>query len=285
MEKYQSIHNFLLRLSRVDTVTRSLYWDIVHQSESATEPIKVGVDSGLNRLPKGHRQQPRRMKAVLMSGSTVEHRLHRLRFRMSHFVTALSRYVLDTAIGANWDTMRRRLERLKRRDPARGENRPPTPSAEMGEDFDFQPMNEVEDDNEEDDHTNIGQLQSVHSLVLYHHLTLDRIMRACLLSSHAGHQMTFKVLMALFGLVLDLGKLVKEVERGVMGFEEGEGRVKALAAEWEEKEAIFVSDRHQQSVQAYTDSWIATRARAALPANAQATESLDRDDAGDCDRA
>ncbi len=238
MIKYQTIHNLLLRLSRVNTVIRTLYWDVTHQSESTPDPVKVGVDSGLKRPPSGGRQQSRVMKAVLMSASSVEHRLHRLRFRMSHFVAALSRYVLDTAIGSNWDVMRRRLERLKRRIPGLDESRPPTPLREEDNDFVFEPV--LEDDEEEAEPISIGQLQSIHSLVLYHHMTLDRILGSCLLSPHTGHQVTLKILTALFGLVLDLGKLVKEVERGFVGLKQGEARIKGIAADWEEKEAVFV---------------------------------------------
>lgn len=239
MDHYQSIHNFLLRLSRIDTVVRSLFWGVAHQSQSTSERIKVGVDFGLNRPSSGSGRQSRPTKTVLMAGSKIEHELHRLRFRISHFVSALSRYVLDTAIGANWDVMRRRLERLKRRTPGRDESRPSTP---LGGPLDALDFEQTPEPASGDEFSSIGQLQSIHSLVVYHHFTLDRILKACLLSPHAGYQVTFKILMVLFGLVLDLGKLVKEVERDLVDWEVGEERVKSIAVEWEDKEAIFVSD-------------------------------------------
>ena len=237
MTKYQKVHNFLLRISRVDTVIRTLYWDVLHQSEPNADFVKVGVDRGLKRQPSEPRTA-RATKAILMSGSKIEHRLHRLRFRMSHFIAVLSRYVLDTAIGANWDVMRRRLERLKRRSSSREESYASTSLLDQDDTFDFTEV-ENDDDRRESLHE-INQLQSIHSLVIYHHLTLDRILRACLLSPHAGYQVTFKVLMALLGLVLDCGKLVKEVDRGVVSFQEGEDKIVGIASDWEEKEAVFV---------------------------------------------
>ena len=47
--------------------------------------------------------------------------------------------------------------------------------------------------------------------------------------------------MGLLGLVLDLGKLVKEVDRGVIPWDVGAEKMMSIAAEWDEKEAIFVS--------------------------------------------
>ena len=148
--------------------------------------------------------------------------------------------MLDTAIGENWDVMRRRLERLKRRSLGREESHSLTPTRDQHDPLDF-PEVDNEDEREETLHE-ISQLHSIHSLVVYHHLTLDRILRACLLSPHAGYQVTLKILMALLGLVLDLGKLVKEVERGVVSFQQGEEKVIGIASDWEEKEVVFVCD-------------------------------------------
>ena len=89
--------------------------------------------------------------------------------------------------------------------------------------------------------TSLHQLSSIHSLVIYHHVVLDRILRACLLAPSAGHEVTYKLLMTLFGLILDLGKAVKEIQRGVLSTEEGEEIVRQLGEEWREKEAVFVS--------------------------------------------
>ncbi|KAK4689060.1 hypothetical protein P7C73_g1043, partial [Tremellales sp. Uapishka_1] len=219
MEKYQSINNLLLRLSRTHKVVQTMYWDILH-------PTFVSRQS----LPRGDgiaTPEP----SVFRKGSQLEKMLLKIRFRMAFFVTVLSRYVVDRAIGSNWDMMRKRLEKLKARPPGRDESRPSTPGI-----FEYDMLDNNEDDDEET--SSVHQLQSVHSLVVYHHVILDRILRACLLSSHQGHEVTFKILMGLLGLVLDLGKLVKEIQRGLVI--DGEERVRALAGDWDEKDKIFM---------------------------------------------
>jgi hypothetical protein len=239
MGKYQSIHNFLLRLARIDVVIRGLARDVLHPSDPYLEPLKTGVDE-LGR-PQDRAISAR--QGMLSAVPILERLVQRTRFKMTHFVSALSQYVLDTAIGTHWDVMRRRLEKLRRRMPGREESRPSTPTQEGdwwdGKSADLDHESEGEDEGEND--VSATRLQSIHSLVLYHHVTLDRITRACLLSPHAGYQVTYKLLMSLFGLVLDLGKAVKEVERRMLALDEAERRVRSIADEWEEKEAVFVS--------------------------------------------
>ena len=138
---------------------------------------------------------------------------------MSQFISTLEQYLVDTAIGWNWDAMRQKLERLKRA-PGSEQRAPGSEPFEGDEGI---------------------QLHSIDSLVVYHHMVLDRILRAALLAPSAGHQVTFKVLMALFGCILDLGKAVKEVERGLVGWQDGAERIEALVKEWDERETIFVS--------------------------------------------
>jgi hypothetical protein len=47
--------------------------------------------------------------------------------------------------------------------------------------------------------------------------------------------------MTLFSLILDLGKAVKELERRLVAFEEAGERIREVARDWNEKEAVFVS--------------------------------------------
>lgn len=239
MEKYQSIHNLLLRLQRAETVLSSLFYDVMKFGDGASS--KEGVD--LHSKKSRRLTVPDRKDLSLLAGE-ADTALRHLRFCMSWFVTAITRYVLDTAIRQNWEVMRRRLDRLRRRAHlnAHTESRPMTPA----EDDEFEDLDgevfDVEGD-EEEDKTQLGtlsQLQSAHSLVLYHHVIMNRILRACLLSPQPGHQITFKILMSLLSLVLDLSKTVKETERSG-DIERGAQQILAIRLEWNDKFAVFVS--------------------------------------------
>ncbi|KAL1411299.1 hypothetical protein Q8F55_002250 [Vanrija albida] len=249
MDKYQLIHNFLLRISRVEAVVRSLYFDVVRPSRVGEDvPIKTGVDAAFNRMPSQLGLGRRRVRSIFEPGSEAERTLLALRFVMSSFVAAISRYVLDTAIGHNWDVMRKRLDKLRRRGhaPSTTDSRPVTPGPDDGDDYEDldEELDDVGGGEDEDDAPTLlgalSQLQSAHSLVLYHQIILNRILRACLLIPQPGHQVTFKLLMTLFGLILDLGKTVKEVEQGVSTPEAGGEHVVALHQDWTEKSAVFL---------------------------------------------
>ena len=261
MVKHQKIHNLILRICRVKSVLRSLYFDATHQSRIFEEPIKRGVDLGSKMTRKStttHQTDADRLvHGVLPKGSKVERNLQRLRFRMSTFVMCLERYIIDTAIGSNWGIMRRRLERLGPRKPgSEDDSRLNTPLTDREDDnvdyfeqvgHDHHSTSPIGDEADKDDdgdptrREGYGQLHSIHSLIEYHHLIIDRILRATLLSPNAGHQVTFKVLMGLFGLILDLGKVVKEMKRGVVGWEDGADRVEEISADWQERDGVFVS--------------------------------------------
>jgi hypothetical protein len=167
---------------------------------------------------------------------------------MSHFITTFSRYILDIAIGGNWEVLRKRLKKLQKRQPGSGSgsSRPATPSSVAGHEdddqdyFAFEEL-DLDDDEEEGVETQqLHQLHSIHSLVLYHHLIMDRILRSCLLHPSQGHQVAFKILMTLFGICLDFAKTVKEVEKGLLGWMDGGRRIEEYWREWVEKETVFV---------------------------------------------
>jgi hypothetical protein len=252
MDKYQVVHNLLLRLSRVDAVLRGLYFDILRPDSIAHSQRKVGVDAHHSR-PASRINQPTIHAAILgvfdpksLTARTLGH----LRFLMSGFVTAFSRYVLDT-VGHNSAVMRRRLASLHRggasrevgtsRDPSR----PMTPAWMILDDdeldLDFSDDNDLGAgfDDSQAQLAAISQLQSAHSLVLYHHIILNRVTRACLLSR--GSAAAFGGLMALLALVLDFGKALKEIDRGVMGADEGADVVAGMRVQWDETYAAFVS--------------------------------------------
>ncbi|WVQ99347.1 hypothetical protein IAU59_006480 [Kwoniella sp. CBS 9459] len=265
IEKYQSINNLLLRLARCEVVLKSMYWPILHHTDvAANEALrKTGVDSRLSRASSKakaslQRSREKQFAALFPEQSAAEKRTRVLRMRMAHFVAAFGRYVVDTAIGIKWATMRRRLEKLKKKAPVREEqSRPSSPSmnseADYGDDDDdhvthydeigAQSDNDDDDDDEEGDRSNpvnLNQLQSIHSLVAYHNITLDKILRASLLGSSAGQQVTSKIMARLLGLVLDLGKVLVEVERGARGWQDGAEMVKDIEREWNEKERVFL---------------------------------------------
>lgn len=246
MDKYQQVHNFLLRLSRIDAVLRLLYFTVLRPTQDGA-PLKVGVDATYNKRPSRVGLPPRTQRGPFPSGSEAEKASLFLRYEMSWFVSSLSHYVLDTAIGHNWDVMRRRLDKLRRRGAVTGtDSRPMTPGAEYYDDYedlDFE-LDEAGGDAESEGTAQLGslsQLQSAHSLVLYHNIILNRILRACLLSDKPGHQVTFKILMALLALILDLAKTVTEVERGAVTVEEASAHVTTIRQDWSDKKAVFVS--------------------------------------------
>jgi len=239
MEKYQSIHNLLLRLGRVETVLRSMFIDAHHSHDIFDEPLKSGVDAKYRPRPLQDRQR----SEIFPVGSREEKRLWHLRYRMSHFITNFSRYILDIAIGGNWEVLRKRLKKLQKRQP--GSSRPATPSSAAGHEdddqdyFAFEEL-DLDDDDEEVETQQLHQLHSIHSLVLYHHLIMDRILRSSLLHPSQGHQVAFKILMTLFGICLDFAKTVKEVEKGLLGWVDGGERIEEYWREWVEKETVFV---------------------------------------------
>jgi hypothetical protein len=165
---------------------------------------------------------------------------------MSHFITTFSRYILDIAIGGNWEVLRKRLMKLQKRQPGSGSSRPGTPSSAAGhedDDQDYFAFEELDLDDEEEEELEtqqLHQLHSIHSLVLYHHLIMDRILRSCLLHPGQGHQVAFKILMTLFGICLDFAKTVKEVEKGLTRWMDGGERIEEYWREWVEKETVFV---------------------------------------------
>lgn len=237
MEKYQSVHNLLLRLQRAEAVLSSLFYDVMKFGDGKSS--KEGVD--LHKR-NAHLTAPRRKDQSLFEGE-ADVALRHLRFCMSWFVTAITRYILDTAIRQNWEVMRRRLDKLRKRAHlnVHTESRPMTPA----DDDEFEDLDgEVFDvEGDEEDKTQLGtlsQLQSAHSLVLYHHVIMNRILRACLLSPQPGHQITFKILMSLLSLILDLSRTVKETERSG-DIEKGAQHVLAIRLEWNDKFAVFVS--------------------------------------------
>lgn len=231
------MHNLLLRLQRAETVLSSLFYDVMKFGDGKSS--KEGVD--LHKR-NAHLAAPKRKDQSLFDGE-ADVALRHLRFCMSWFVTAITRYILDTAIRQNWDVMHRRLDKLRRRAHlnVHTESRPMT----SADDDEFEDLdNEVFDvEGDEEDKTQLGtlsQLQSAHSLVLYHHVIMNRILRACLLSPQPGHQITFKILMSLLSLILELSKTVKETERSG-DTEKGAQQVLAIRLEWTDKFAVFVS--------------------------------------------
>ena len=247
MTKYQLLNNFLLRLARIDMVLRSMYINTAHPRSLKQFAPKVGVDLSA-KPPKSVNGEPVMLASVFPDHPRVGHLLHCLRYRMTVFVTVLTRYIIDTAIGAKWDAMRNRIRRLKRPSGVLSSSRSATPSADVfdsgGLHSDRISVEDAIDDDSgaETESPGLIQLQSIESLVTYHQLTMDRILRASLLSPTSnGQRMTFKVLMGLFKLILDLGKTVKEAELQSLNEERAIEAVSAVGVQWDKQEAVFVS--------------------------------------------
>ncbi|CAK9781582.1 unnamed protein product [Cutaneotrichosporon oleaginosum] len=268
MEKYQRVHNLLLRLSRADAVLRLLYFSVLRPSAAQVGgPLNTGVDSKYNRTKTQIGSSSRAQLGPFHVGSEAEQMALFLRYEMSWFISTLSRYVLDTAVGQNWDVMRRRLDKLRRRAAmATGtDSRPMTPAAEYDDDYedlDFE-LDEAVGDAEDEGTAQLGalsQLQSAHSLVLYHNIILNRILRACLLSDKPGHQVTFKILMSLLSLILDLAKTVAEVERKTMTVEDAALHVSTIRQDWMDKKAVFLHALERLSLRTSTTQSLDRRA-------------------------
>ncbi|WVW83821.1 hypothetical protein I302_105842 [Kwoniella bestiolae CBS 10118] len=254
LAKYQTIHNLILRLSRCQIVFRTMYWSVLHQSEHSDdfEPTKTGVDSGLNRPSSRttlRKSRERVVNTLFPPRSNIERKVQVLRFRMAHLVNALGEYI-DNVINHKWNGMKRRLERLqqKSRSDNRETSRPssPTPSEiqeDEGNEYLYTGEYEDDEDEEEGDMLEIiDGLKSPHSLILYHQITLTKILNSCLLNHERsqGQQVTFKILMSLLKMILELGKVLVEVERGLVGWMEGSERVGRIEEEWEERERVFL---------------------------------------------
>lgn len=288
MDKYQVVHNLLLRFSRVEGVLRGLYFDILRPEAAGSGVglrgpggMKVGVDSHIYKPAStiGVPTVAPDMLGVFPPKSETARTLLYLRFIMSWFVTAMSRYVLDTA-RHNFDVMQHRLGSLRRRPQVTrpqstvGSREPSQPATPAGVFFDeeaYELLDVLEDETEDGDADDvdpddgqaqlaaISQLQSANSLVIYHHIILNRILRASLLS--AGSVAAFETLMLLLSLVLDLGKAVKDMQRGIITPEAGEQLVKDVRVEWEGTYADFVSSSLYKTLTCRSSRLSASRKR------------------------
>jgi hypothetical protein len=177
---------------------------------------------------------------------------------MASLMASFSRVVLD-AIGWNCTTMRRRLESLHSGAGAAQSSEsascsvPPSPASSYlgSEDEDNWGHDTGANDPDASDADNsdsqtqlaaVSKLQSAHSLVLYHHIILNRIRRACLLGRTPGAASAFATLMDLLRLILDLGLAVQRVRRGGDDAgEEGARAIDDLRVAWGDTYADFVS--------------------------------------------
>nr|XP_019007244.1 uncharacterized protein I203_00840 [Kwoniella mangroviensis CBS 8507]OCF70705.1 hypothetical protein I203_00840 [Kwoniella mangroviensis CBS 8507] len=270
LSKYQTIHNLILRVSRCQIVLRTMYWQVLHQSETKDKPTKTGIDSGFNRPSSRNslkKSREREVHTLFPPRSNIERKVQVLRFRMSHLVNSFGEY-LDSVIGYRWGMMRRRLKRLKRKEII-SKGRPSSPTKSEMQDQDDSDGDylyaaeygdgDVEDDEDEDDEdgiVEIRQLKSPHSIMVYHQITLNRILDSCLLNheNSQGQQVTFKLLMSLLKMILDLGKALVEVSRGDMGWVDEKEMVERLEDEWEEKEKVFLHALERLSVRTPTQT-------------------------------
>ena len=239
MSKYQRIHNFLLRLARVETVLGSMYMDTTHQASRFITPIKSGVD-----MPRRANEETARFKMLFRYDPMTKQSIHLLRFKMTNFIFVLSRYVLDVAIEKNWSVMHRRLSRL-RVSHLEDQVSSDTSSDQTVETERMElSFGSIAHETESEMHSPASpiKLRSVNSLVMYHHVIMDRTLRSLLLlPTSPSQQTTLAILMKMFTAILNLGKVLKEVELGIIDEEDAVAHVLEAKQLWEEQDTTFVS--------------------------------------------
>ena len=136
--------------------------------------------------------------------------LLRFRFQTHSFVSALTSYIFDSAIGTHFNAFMRRLDSVVQQIRSH--------SRQEHEDFPSVP--------------DVFELMNDHSTVL------DKILGACMLRTqqHAIAEVVTDIL----SNILDLGTLVGDMKRGIVDDAIGEARVKKLYYTFERKMFTFV---------------------------------------------
>lgn len=166
---------------------------------------------------------------------------------MTSFINALASFVFDTAIGKTWSLFVRRLVRLKTESQSGRAAAPGQATSPQTEGEEQASGEEGDDDHEEDNDDQTCELKSIFSLAVYHGAVLDRILVACFLrtkrapllfsfpspshsrltdslsarGSRHPERPVQKLLTRVFTSVLDLGKLVRDVQYGTLTEEAG----------------------------------------------------------------
>lgn len=170
----------------METVSRGLFHSI-HQTK---------LDEGLfQSTPQAHRL------------------LLRFRFQTHSFVSALTSYIFDSAIGTHFNAFMRRL-------------------ASVVQQIRLHSHQEREDDEGSPSVPDVFELMNDHSKML------DKILGACMLRTQ--QRAIAEVVTDILSNILDLGTLVGDMKRGIVDDSTGEARVKKLYYAFERKMFTFV---------------------------------------------
>lgn len=140
---------------------------------------------------------------ILPNRPEAQRVFHHLRFQTNAFISALSTYIADSAIGANYNTFMERLVKLRH-----GVSEQSPSSSSAPEDV---PLEELRD---------------VFSILAYHSAVMDKILEACLLKTR--HRSVGASLVSCMDSVLHLGKLVVGLKAGTMSEETAERKLRKI---------------------------------------------------------
>lgn len=176
----------LIPASLVETVSRGLFHSI-HQTTPDEELFK---------------SKPQTYRLLL-----------RFRFQTHSFVSALTSYIFDSAIGTHFNSFMRRLDLVVR-------------------------QIRLHSRQERDGDEGSPSVPDVFELMNDHSKVLDKILGACILRTQ--QRAIAEVVTDILSNVLDLGTLVGDIKRGIVDDSTGEERVKKLYNTFERKMFTFV---------------------------------------------
>ena len=139
--------------------------------------------------------------------------LLRFRFQTHSFVSALTSYIFDSAIGTHFNAFMRRLGSVVQQIRSHS-------------------CQEREDDEGFPSVLDVFELMNDHSKVL------DRILGACMLRTQ--QRAIAEVVTEILSTILDLGTLIGDMKRGIVDDSTGEAKVKKLYFVFERKMFTFV---------------------------------------------
>ncbi|KIM23387.1 hypothetical protein M408DRAFT_77699 [Serendipita vermifera MAFF 305830] len=196
LSKYQRIFNFLLRLLRVETVSRGLFNSILKGPPLFTQtPHALGL-------------------------------LRRFRFHAHGFVSTLITYIFDTAIGIHLEGFTSRIKDIATRHNSRtSQSSSRATDEEVNQDKISLAQVFVDDDG--------IPVADIFEIMTDHSLVLDKILGGCVLRTQ--QRAISEVLEDLMTIVLRLGSLVRDLKRGALTDDDASSQLEKLHYNFERK--------------------------------------------------
>lgn len=173
--------------------------------------FRIIVESVARMIFRSTRQTTSPALMAFSVRSPVRKQLNTLRFQVTLFMSTLTTYIFDSAIGTNFSTFLARLTKLRHGVPDG-----PQTSADDAHD------NPIAEDEE---------LRDVFSILAYHSAVMDRILEACLLK--ARHRSIAASLTECLDYIIILGKVVVDINSGRLSEEGAERALTNLHASFE----------------------------------------------------